>query len=498
MNQPTRHNLVPAEFSQRTEIRAATRAWVQAKNLAAPQTLESLRTHASNCRQAAGYPQEWEKYTMIMLSNALWEPFIRHIRKSARLLLLPFCLRDQEHCQATFDELGLLCAQCGHCQIDEFSTLAEQAGINVLVAESSSSVAQWIENNEIQAVIGVSCLTSLEKAFPSMNSNAVPGLAIPLLADGCRDTKFDLNFLLEALALEEDEPLYSVSSAAIFKNIADLFTAARVRKYLQATSDYLRSFPFEVEQALCGHGKHYRPFITGGSYCALTNSSYLPEFLEPIILAVECFHKASLIHDDIEDNDDTRYGEAALHRRLGIPVALNLGDFLIGEGYRLLSHNSIPIAIRTELVAQAAQAHCELSLGQAQEFEARQQNISLEQCLESYRLKTAPAFRVAFYLGAIAAGKFEPYRQRFQVYADTLGIAYQLYDDLEDELPNSASAVDCLMLGQGLSRVDARGEISALYNQYRLKTFALLEEFAEPVLKTFLYRVTAKVLKNVC
>jgi geranylgeranyl pyrophosphate synthase len=49
------------------------------------------------------------------------------------------------------------------------------------------------------------------------------------------------------------------------------------------------------------------------------------------------FHKASLIHDDIEDGDALRYGEPTLHSEYGVAVALNVGDLLIGEGYRLLA-----------------------------------------------------------------------------------------------------------------------------------------------------------------
>ena len=51
--------------------------------------------------------------------------------------------------------------------------------------------------------------------------------------------------------------------------------------------------------------------------------------LKKVAVAVECFHKASLVHDDIEDNDAERYGEPALHSQHGVPVALNAGDLLI-------------------------------------------------------------------------------------------------------------------------------------------------------------------------
>ena len=62
----------------------------------------------------------------------------------------------------------------------------------------------------------------------------------------------------------------------------------------------------------------------------------MPQDLQKVAVAIECFHKASLIHDDIEDNDAARYGEKTLHEEFGAAVALNVGDLLIGEGYRLI------------------------------------------------------------------------------------------------------------------------------------------------------------------
>ena len=73
----------------------------------------------------------------------------------------------------------------------------------------------------------------------------------------------------------------------------------------------------------------------------------LPEDLRKVAVAVECFHKASLIHDDIEDNDALRYGEKTLHEEHGVAVALNVGDLLIGEGYRLLAEMQCASHIRS-------------------------------------------------------------------------------------------------------------------------------------------------------
>lgn len=488
---------VPQELAVRMRIRDAARAWVEREKLVPPQTLDQLRRHARLCLESLELPDRgFDDFTLVMLNNALWETRFPAIPLEQRLLLLPFCLRNQTACTAERDDLGLICNVCERCDIPNLSEQAERLGMPVLVAESSSRVAEWVEEGDIQAVIGVSCMESLEKAFPAMLRFAVPGIAVPLTTGGCKDTTFDRSLLHDALAIPNGVPSRNVSHGRIRERLDRLFTPGETAKYLAASTPYLRDFPQRITHALCGNGKHYRPMITYVSYAALVDGDVFPGFLEPIALAVECFHKASLIHDDIEDDDTTRYGEPTLHEAIGVPAAINAGDFLIGEGYRLLSHPSIPLDLRPELMAQAAQAHCELALGQAQEFESIAESITLEQCLETHRLKTAPAFRVALNMGAVSARQFEPYCEIFHRYADSLGISYQLLDDLEDTADNPASAVDCLMRKNDVDRETARSEIATLYESYRTQTYDILERITDPPLKIAMYRLTGKVLKD--
>src|SRR5260370_34967982 len=65
----------------------------------------------------------------------------------------------------------------------------------------------------------------------------------------------------------------------------------------------------------------------------------LPDSVRRVALAIEAFHKASLVHDDIEDDDAYRYGQETLHRRYGVGAAINIGDYLIGLGYRLVGRD---------------------------------------------------------------------------------------------------------------------------------------------------------------
>ena len=117
-------------------------------------------------------------------------------------------------------------------------------------------------------------------------------------------------------------------------------------------------------------GKRWRPFLAVCTYEAFrADSTRLREDdLRKVAVAVECFHKASLIHDDIEDGDSTRYDEKTLHAEHGIPIALNVGDFLLGEGYRLLAEVDAPDAQKVKLLAAAAEGHRSLCLGQGSEL----------------------------------------------------------------------------------------------------------------------------------
>jgi len=153
-------------------------------------------------------------------------------------------------------------------------------------------------------------------------------------------------------------------------------------------------------------------------------------------VAVECFHKASLIHDDIEDNDDERYGEQTLHASHGIPLALNVGDLLIGEGYRLIAETDLSPEQKSAMLRIASEGHRQLCRGQGAELSWMRQPRPLKsvEVLDIFRSKTAPAFEVALQMGAVFAGVeiHAEVRETIHAYSEALGIAYQIRDDLSD------------------------------------------------------------------
>ncbi len=114
-------------------------------------------------------------------------------------------------------------------------------------------------------------------------------------------------------------------------------------------------------------------------------------------MSIETFHKASLVHDDIEDDDPFRYGDETMHRRYGVPTAINVGDYLIGMGYRLASmsrswEHGGDVGHRTCLT----EAHTKLSEGQGAELlwrDAQDKRLGTTGCVENLRIEDLARFR---------------------------------------------------------------------------------------------------------
>ncbi|MDP6380611.1 MAG: polyprenyl synthetase family protein, partial [Phycisphaerae bacterium] len=154
----------------------------------------------------------------------------------------------------------------------------------------------------------------------------------------------------------------------------------------------------------------------------------------PVAVAIEFVHNFSLIHDDIEDADVLRYGEKTLHEEYGVPIALNVGDFLLGEGYRMITRCDVPEDRKADMLRIAAEGHRSLCLGQGAEllWMRKPTPLSTAQVIDIFRRKTSPAFEVALRLGAAYAGAEDDVGEVISGYSESLGIAYQVNDDLND------------------------------------------------------------------
>ncbi|MBB6048541.1 polyprenyl synthetase family protein [Armatimonas rosea] len=480
---------IPQTRPERELIRQQTIDYVERVAPTPPLSQAELRTHAETFADQYGWDRRYVDYIGVLINNETWRETLATIPFERRLLLLPKCLRVEDRCPAPFDEFGLLCKRCGLCSIEELQDEAERLGYAVLVAEGSAIVMAIIQTGKIDAIVGVSCLNVLERAFPYMEAAAVPGVAIPLLQDDCKDTTIDLEWVWEVIHHTSEDKTRRLNLDTLRQEVESWFTPESLEAILGpsegATDDMARTW-------LAGAGKRWRPFLTACVYKALQSDSEapLPDGLRKIAVAVECFHKASLIHDDIEDADAQRYGEKTLHEQFGVPIALNLGDLLLGEGYRLLAESDAAPAARARLLKIAAQGHRTLCLGQGAELAwmRNPETLTPLQVANIFRQKTSPAFEVALQLGAAYAEADDAIHEVLANYSLALGIAYQIQDDLHD-LASESEPSDLSALRPSMPLAIARErakapEVKALLEaawkrDSRLDTAALARQITE-------------------
>ncbi|MFM8579310.1 MAG: polyprenyl synthetase family protein, partial [Planctomycetaceae bacterium] len=387
------------------------------------------------CREVA-LDESHLDYAAVIVNNESWRDQLAAVPFERRLLLMPKCLREENRCPAPFDEFGLLCKQCGLCSIQDFQAEAERLGYAVLVAEGSALVMAMIQTGRIEAIVGISCMPVLETTFPHVLDAAIPAVAVPLLQDDCIDTAVDVDWVWDYIHLETADRARRLDLGGLHERVRGWFEPGAIDALLGQADGHAERV---AREWLAIGGRRWRPFLAAAVHGALAPEESEGDAVRRIALAVECFHKASLVHDDIEDGDLERYGEPTLCGAHGVPVALNVGDLLIGEGYRLLAESGLPADRIRDAVREASRAQRLLCRGQGSElaWTRSPEPLASRQLLEIFRLKTSPAFDVALQLAAIAAGRGGELADSLRVYSDALGIAYQIRDDLEDLLDDS-------------------------------------------------------------
>jgi len=514
---------VPETRELRDQIRTAAREHMRSFDRTKPLTKAEAQRLAEAFLAEQGLGEQYLGFSLVALMNEFWREQVSAIPFHRRLLLLPHCLKNAEGCPADYDEFGLDCKKCGACSVADFKVRAEELGYKVLVSEGTPIVLKIIVSGHVDAIVGVACLNVLEKAFDKILLAGIPCVATPLLSSNCRSTSVDDDWVAEMIELQIAPPetmtksyVHLIRAAnAMFEEPELSRLAPRIRIAESGTRNGKpdpaqtngSSIPHSVlrnshsNDPLARHetiaydwlmqgGKRSRPFITLAVYDALkgghgTRSAAgidLPDHVKRAVLAIETFHKASLVHDDIEDDDTFRYGRETLHRQYGVGAAINVGDYLIGLGYRLVSRERKTLGgdCASDLLDKLADAHLKLSEGQGAELlwrDAADKSLTPLDALKIYALKTAPAFEAALYSGARLAGDAEKYEKTIADFSRNLGVAFQILNDLKDFNGDDdnklvagqdvLSARPTLLLALALEAATAaeRQELLALLNQ---------------------------------
>lgn len=242
-------------------------------------------------------------------------------------------------------------------------------------------------------------------------------------------------------------------------------------------TDKLRAYQFEIERNLDnffsidnnGYG-----IIFDASRYSLLNSG---KRIRPILMlefyklcggkgncvynfacALEMIHTYSLIHDDLPcmDNDDFRRGKPSCHKQFSEDIALLAGDALLTEAFFVaMQTENIPsdrVVKAAKFLAKCAGANGMIG-GQVMDITDKAFE-NLELTLQMYALKTGCLIKAATVCGAILAGADDKQIKNAEIYAEKLGFAFQIIDDILDATGDEA------ILGKPVGSDDKNGKIT--------------------------------------
>ncbi|HSQ01746.1 MAG TPA: DUF116 domain-containing protein [Methanobacterium sp.] len=132
----------------------------------------------------------------VEVRNKVNEKYFEKIEPQEKIMVLPHCLRHAD-CEAKLESSGLVCKDCNRCVIGVLKDKAEGMGFKVFIIPGSTFLKKILEKNSFKAVLGVACYQDLNLAMMKLSKFSCQG--VPLLKDGCINTKVDARAVLEKM-----------------------------------------------------------------------------------------------------------------------------------------------------------------------------------------------------------------------------------------------------------------------------------------------------------
>ena len=228
------------------------------------------------------------------------------------------------------------------------------------------------------------------------------GVVIPL--DGARDPKADIKPLLRLVE-------------------ADMAQVNAI--ILEKAQSNVDMIPELARHLIDSGGKRLRPMLTLASarMCGYEDAGHVK-----LAASVEFMHTATLLHDDVVDESDMRRGKAAARLLWGNEASVLVGDFLLGQAFKMMVDVGSLGALR--ILSNAAAVIAE---GEVMQLVAAKNTATTEdEYLAVIIAKTAALFSAAAEVGGVIANRPEQERSALRSYGNNLGIAFQLVDDALD------------------------------------------------------------------
>ena len=221
-----------------------------------------------------------------------------------------------------------------------------------------------------------------------------------------------------------------------------------------------------MEYSLMAGGKRLRPILVIATYELFKKD--IKKCL-PYAVAIEMVHNFSLIHDDLPgiDNDDFRHGKPTNHKQFNEATAILAGDGLLNNAYILISEDlekSKTSEIKTKLKVfnEFTKAVDRMIAGEYVDTEYEGKEILPEYLEYIHTNKTGALLKLCVRMGAILAGCSEQELEKLTIYAEKIGLAFQIKDDILSEEGNEE------ILGKPVGNDSALGKCTYV-SKYGLK-----------------------------
>ena len=192
-----------------------------------------------------------------------------------------------------------------------------------------------------------------------------------------------------------------------------------------------------MRYSVFGGGKRIRPILT------LATAELFRRDTESVIktaCGIELIHTFSLIHDDLPciDNDDFRRGKPSSHKVFGEAIALLAGDALLVSGFDLIIKNSEVKEIKKQSILKVIKETSfyigteNMLGGQVEDISLKNEDITKADLINLYMKKTAALICLSIRAGAILSGANQRQLRALTKYAENIGLAFQIIDDMLD------------------------------------------------------------------
>ena len=469
--------------------------WRSAGVPAAMRTAAGLRAAAETLVKRASAGPDHVGWTMVTIVSEFWRDRLAAAPSGRRLLLLPDCPVASCGADAGTHAANTVPRVCGpSCGIATIWSAARDSGWVVEPVGRAVAGIGSLLTGQYEGVLGVARLGDLEKAFAMLPAFSLPVAAVPYeplstpVHAGCAGSlaasAIDVEWVLGLVGvagggaapvgdylplLREAAEMFSaehLGEMAERLGIGPVFGAEPGSPFVQRPATVGGVAPLDATACMATDflsrgGKFLRPFICLAAHDAVRDDlgsdekTSARESAKAASVAIEIFHKASLVHDDIEDQDLMRYGRPTLHVEHGVPAAINAGDYLLGLGYRIVSRlPDVDAATLRDVVAILADAHVRLAQGQGAELcwrDGGDKRLTPDDALTIYGLKTSPAFEAAVAMGIRMAGIQPVEAGNIGAYSLHVGTGFQVLNDLKDwsgDLENNRRAAGDLLGGR--------------------------------------------------